>query len=175
MATIQSGSAIAKSLFNQISFESLTVLRVGFSALILSLIFRPWKVKLNLPQIRSIALYGFSLGAMNYFFYKSLQTTPVGIAVAIEFLGPLGVAIYYSRSVRDFVWVLCAGLGVYLVLPLGSVSTENLAASMAGPFYAAVAGLCWGLYIIFGKSTLDLIGFVYETDHDFSKGQKTIY
>jgi inner membrane transporter RhtA len=151
MVSIQSGSSIAKGLFQEISFEALTVLRVGFSALILSLVFKPWKVKISFHQLCTVAFYGFSLGAMNFFFYKSLQTTPLGIAVAIEFLGPLGVAVYYSKSIRDFLWVLCAGVGVYLVLPIQGSMAEMDLKSFAGPIYAALAGLFWALYIVFGK------------------------
>lgn len=151
MVSIQSGSSIAKGLFHEISFEALTVLRVGFSALMLSLFFKPWKVKISFHQLCTVALYGFSLGAMNFYFYKSLQTTPLGIAVAIEFLGPLGVAVYYSKSIRDFLWVLCAGVGVYLVLPIQGTMAEMDLKNFAGPIYAALAGLFWALYIVFGK------------------------
>lgn len=151
MVSIQSGSAIAKNLFAKISFEDLTLLRVGFSALILAVFFKPWKVKLRFSDLKTLSLYGAALGAMNFFFYKSLQTTPVGVAVAIEFLGPLAVALIYSKSLRDFLWVVFAAVGIYLILP-DLAGLRNLP-DLSGYLYAGLAGLFWALYIIFGKKT----------------------
>ena len=123
-------------------------MRVGFSALVLMLVFRPWRFSLTRPQWAAIARYGLALGLMNLLFYMSIQTIPFGVAVAIEFAGPLAVAMVSSRRVVDFVWMACAVLGLGLLLPWreGSGSLDPL-----GVFYALGAAVAWGLYIVFGK------------------------
>jgi inner membrane transporter RhtA len=85
---------------------------------------------------------------MNFFFYLALSYIPLGITMALEFTGPLGVALFASRRPVDFVWVLLAALGLIALLPLG-LGGQPLSA--AGVAYALGAGACWALYIIFGR------------------------
>jgi inner membrane transporter RhtA len=92
--------------------------------------------------------YGVALGFMNLLFYMSLRTIPFGVAVAIEFTGPLAVALFYSRKPIDFVWVALAVLGLGLLLPLG---TQAASLDPQGVMYALAAAVCWGAYIVFGK------------------------
>ena len=92
--------------------------------------------------------YGVSLGGMNYLFYLSIQTVPLGIAVALEFTGPLAVALFSSRRPVDFVWVVLAVLGLWFLLPLGQdVSHVDL----TGCALALGAGACWAIYILSGQ------------------------
>jgi inner membrane transporter RhtA len=99
---------------------------------------------------------------MNLAFYMSLQTLPFGVAVAIEFAGPLAVAILSSRQALDFVWVMLAIAGLGLLLPIGhDVSTLD----PAGVMFAMVAALCWATYILFGKR----VGHLH-TGHSVSLG-----
>ena len=105
------GTSFAKQLFPQVGSLGTTALRVGFSALILLLLWRPWRWPLGGTDARSLLRYGVALGFMNLLFYMSLRTIPFGVAVAIEFTGPLGVALFYSRKPIDFVWVALAVLG----------------------------------------------------------------
>lgn len=147
MCSIQYGASVAKKLFPLAGPASATSLRLMFASLILVLIFRPWKVKFEKEVWRKLAIYGVSLGLMNLSFYFALERIPLGIAVALEFTGPLAVAIFASRRKIDFVWAMMAALGLYMLLPL---NTESHLDSL-GVFFALLAGFFWALYIIFGK------------------------
>ncbi len=147
MVSIQVGAALAKSLFSVVGASGVTALRVAISALILIAVWRPWRRHIARDDLRAIALYGAALGAMNLLFYQSLRTIPLGIAVAIEFVGPLTVALFASRRPRDVAWIGLAVLGLALLLPVqGGEQVDPL-----GVAYALGAGLCWGLYIVFGE------------------------
>ncbi|WP_439115408.1 EamA family transporter [Hydrogenophaga sp.] len=142
------GTSFAKQLFPQVGSLGTTALRVGFSALLLLLIWRPWRWPLSAVDAKSLLRYGMALGCMNLMFYQSLQTIPFGVAVAIEFSGPLAVAMWSSRKPVDFVWVALAVLGLGLLLPLGhDVSSLD----PTGVAFALGAAVCWAAYIVFGK------------------------
>ena len=149
MLSIQSGATLAKILFARLNPEGVTTLRLVFATLILCLIVRPWTAKITWAQVKQIAPYGIVLGAMNLTFYIALQRIPLGIAVALEFIGPLGVALYLSRSFKDLIWVTFAVVGIGLFLPLGDSVAAPL--DLTGVIFALLAGVCWGLYIIFGQ------------------------
>ncbi|MCV3309739.1 EamA family transporter, partial [Leclercia adecarboxylata] len=119
MLSIQSGASLAKSLFPVVGAPGVTALRIALGTLILVVIFKPWRLRFQKEQRLPLLLYGLSLGAMNYLFYLSIQTVPLGIAVALEFTGPLAVALFSSRRPIDFVWVVLAVLGLWFLLPLG--------------------------------------------------------
>jgi inner membrane transporter RhtA len=142
------GTTFAKQLFPQVGSLGTTALRVGFSALLLLALWRPWRWPLSRVDAISVLKYGVALGFMNLLFYMSLRTIPFGVAVAIEFSGPLAVAMMYSRKPIDFLWLALAVLGLGLLLPIGhgaaSLDTE-------GMLYALAAAVCWGAYIVFGK------------------------
>lgn len=150
MVTIQSGASIAKQLFPLIGPDGTTALRLGFSALVLWLVFRPWR---SLPQgrdWRAIVVYGLCLGGMNILFYLAIARIPLGIGVALEFTGPLAVALFSSRRKRDLIWVACAIAGILLLLPdmRGADALDPV-----GVMLALAAGACWAGYILFGKKT----------------------
>ena len=145
---IQGGASLAKQLFPAVGAPGATLLRLGFATLILFCIWHPWKVKLTRRAIRSILIYGASLGAMNLFFYMALARLPMGITVAIEFTGPLGVALISSRKPFDFLWTALATAGILLILP---VSPSSVPLDILGVLYALIAGISWGLYIFFGQ------------------------
>jgi inner membrane transporter RhtA len=148
MTSLQSGASLAKGLFPLVGAEGTTALRLGFAALILCLFMRPWRARLTLRSCRSLLAYGLSLGCMNLLFYKSLNSIPLGVAVALEFTGPLALALLSSRRLLDFAWVALAIFGLWLLLPSqhGDSSLDPL-----GMALALAAGLCWALYIVFGK------------------------
>ncbi|WP_064665220.1 EamA family transporter [Pseudoalteromonas prydzensis] len=150
MVTIQSGASIAKQLFPLIGPEGTTALRLGFSAAILCLVFRPWKAFPPLGQRMPIVVYGLCLGGMNILFYYAIARIPLGIGVALEFTGPLAVALLSSRKKRDLFWVACAIAGIVLLLPDMS-GEESL--DPVGVILALGAGACWAGYILFGKKT----------------------
>ncbi|UVE16304.1 threonine/homoserine exporter RhtA [Pseudomonas sp. LS44] len=148
MASIQGGAALAKSLFPLVGAEGTTALRLSLAAIILTVIMRPWRAHLTASSCRSLLAYGVSLGGMNLLFYMSLQTVPLGIAVALEFTGPLTLALLSSRRWLDLLWIGIAAFGIWLLLPITQTQTPIDPLGMA---YALGAGLCWALYIIFGQ------------------------
>jgi inner membrane transporter RhtA len=142
------GTSFAKQLFPQVGSLGTTALRVGFSALLLLLIWRPWRWPLSKADAKSLLRYGVALGCMNLMFYQSLQSIPFGVAVAIEFSGPLAVAFFTSRQRIDTLWIALAAAGLGLLLPLGHDVTSL---DPVGVGFALGAAVCWGTYILFGK------------------------
>ncbi|WP_296244826.1 threonine/homoserine exporter RhtA [uncultured Enterobacter sp.] len=148
MLSIQSGASLAKSLFPLVGAPGVTALRIALGTLILVVIFKPWRLRFKKEQRLPLLFYGLALGAMNYMFYLSIQTIPLGIAVALEFTGPLAVALISSRRPVDFIWVVLAVLGLWFLLPLGqSVAQIDL----TGAALALGAGACWAVYILTGQ------------------------
>lgn len=149
------GTSWAKHwLFPLVGAQGTTAVRVGLSAVLMLLLWRPWRWRLSRSDAIAIALYGAALGGMNLMFYMSLRTLPFGLAVAIEFAGPLAVAIGSSRRAVDFVWVALAMAGLGMLLPLGITGGAGVDASALDPvgvLYALAAAACWALYIVFGK------------------------
>ncbi|MEG5708306.1 threonine/homoserine exporter RhtA [Enterobacter hormaechei] len=148
MMSIQSGASLAKSLFPLIGAPGVTALRIALGTLILVVVFKPWRLRFKKEQRLPLLFYGLALGGMNYMFYLSIQTIPLGIAVALEFTGPLAVALFSSRRPVDFIWVILAVLGLWFLLPLGqNVSQIDL----TGAALALGAGACWAVYILTGQ------------------------
>ena len=116
--------------------------------MLLLALWRPWRWPLSRADVISVLKYGVALGFMNLLFYMSLRTIPFGVAVAIEFSGPLAVAMLYSRRPFDFAWLALAVVGLGFLLPLGQ-SVAGL--DLGGVMYALAAAICWGAYIVFGK------------------------
>ncbi|NNA89607.1 threonine/homoserine exporter RhtA [Pseudomonas gessardii] len=148
MASIQSGASLAKSMFPIVGAQGTTTLRLVFASIIMLLLLRPWRAKLTAKSLRTVIVYGMALGGMNFLFYMSLRTVPLGIAVALEFTGPLAVAIYASRRAVDFLWIALAVVGLLLLIPVGEASQGI---DLTGAAYALGAGICWALYILFGQ------------------------
>ncbi|HCR2013572.1 TPA: threonine/homoserine exporter RhtA [Enterobacter asburiae] len=148
MLSIQSGASLAKSLFPLVGAPGVTALRIVLGAAILVVIFKPWRLRFKKEQRLPLLFYGLSLGAMNYLFYLSIQTIPLGIAVALEFTGPLAVALFSSRRPVDFIWVVLAVLGLWFLLPLGQSVAEI---DLTGAALALGAGACWAVYILTGQ------------------------
>ncbi|ELJ8292549.1 threonine/homoserine exporter RhtA [Enterobacter roggenkampii] len=148
MLSIQSGASLAKSLFPLVGAPGVTALRIVLGTAILVVIFKPWRLRFKKEQRLPLLFYGLSLGAMNYLFYLSIQTIPLGIAVALEFTGPLAVALFSSRRPVDFTWVVLAVLGLWFLLPLGQSVSEI---DLTGAALALGAGACWAVYILTGQ------------------------
>jgi inner membrane transporter RhtA len=148
MACFQLGATLAKSLFPLVGAGGTAALRLAIASLILLAVWRPWHIRFTPAQLRTVIVYGVAMGWMNYFFYLAISYIPLGITMALEFTGPLGVALFASRRPVDFLWILLAGLGLIALLPLG-LGGQPLSA--LGVAYALGAGVCWALYIVFGR------------------------
>ncbi|WP_393970148.1 threonine/homoserine exporter RhtA [Kluyvera intermedia] len=148
MISIQSGASLAKSLFPLIGAPGVTALRLALGTLILVVVFKPWRLRFAKEQRLPLLFYGLSLGAMNYLFYLSLQRIPLGIAVALEFTGPLAVALFSSRRPVDFIWVILAITGLWFLLPLGQ---DVAHVDLTGALLALGAGAGWAVYILSGR------------------------
>ena len=143
IASVQLGSAAARTVFDEVGANGITLLRLGISALILVLIVRPRVRRWSRQQVGAALLLGLTMGAMNIVFYLSIRTVPLGVAVTVEFIGPLLVAVVQSRRLRDFVFVLLAAAGVVL---LGIDGGSDV--PLGGLALALLAGLFWGGYIL---------------------------
>ena len=145
--SVQLGAAIAKSLFGEISPTAMVWLRLVTSALVLAAIARPRLTGRSGSDWLVVLAFGASLATMNWGIYQSMARIPLGLAVTIEFIGPLTLAVLGSRRARDLVWVLLAGLGVAL---LGFQRTDL---DLLGVLYALLAGTAWAAYILLSAST----------------------
>lgn len=149
MFSVTAGAAVAKGLFAAIGAEGITGLRNGFGALILLAFWRPWRAGLpDRAQMTLLLLYGVNLAVMNLLYYLSLRSLPLGLAVAIEFIGPFTLALFTSRQWRDILWLAIAMAGLIMLLPFGS---GYLAVDPLGAAYALAAGAAWAMYIVFGQ------------------------
>ncbi len=155
MASYQCGAALAKHLFPAVGAEGAAAYRLGLAALILLAWRRPWRNTHARKDWRSLWGYGLAIGAMNLVFYLSLRTIPLGIAVALEFTGPLVLAFFGSRRWIDFVWIALVVAGLAMLLPLHE---QAQALDPVGVAYALAAGVGWVLYIVLGRKAGDAYG-----------------
>jgi inner membrane transporter RhtA len=155
MVSVQTGAALVKGLFPRVGVAGATTLRLALASVMLLAVWRPWRRLPKARETRSLLIYGVAMGIMNLCFYSALARIPLGIAVALEFSGPLAVAMAASHRAVDFAWVALAALGLIALLPLG-LAHEPL--SPAGIAFALAAGGCWALYIVFGQKAGSLHG-----------------
>lgn len=142
--SVQFGAALATTLFDDLGPAGTSLLRIGLAAAVMALAFRPSVRGLGRADARLVVAFGLTLGVMNLAFYEALDRIPLGIAVTIEFAGPLAVAVLGSRRPLDLVWTALAAVGIVLLAnPGGAASLDALGAA-----FAVVAAVCWGLYIV---------------------------
>ncbi|EXB35680.1 triose-phosphate Transporter family protein [Acinetobacter sp. 983759] len=154
MISYQISASFAKQLFSVLDPLTVTILRLCFAAVLVTLMFRSWRIISRLPYLRwrDLLCYSASLGLMNILFYLSLDKLPQGIAVGLEFAGPLGLALLSVKYRSDYIWVLLAIIGIVLMVPWGSANAENF--SVFGAACALGAGFCWAIYIYFGQKVV---------------------
>src|SRR5690606_33323920 len=151
MTSYQISASFAKRLFSVLDPITVTIVRLCLAAVIVCVMFRSWKIISRLPFLkwRDLLCYSAALGIMNILFYVSLGRLPQGIAVGLEFIGPLGLALISIQNRKDYIWVLLAILGIVLMVPWGDTNSSNF--DLFGAACALGAGLCWALYIFFGQ------------------------
>ena len=143
IASVQCGSAVARGVFDDLGAAGITLLRLALSGLLLLAIVRPAVRSWDTRAWRASVLLGLAMSCMNLVFYLSLRTVPLGVAVTVEFLGPLLLALVQTRRVVDLVWALLATSGVVL---LGADTSSDI--PLSGLALALVAGLFWAAYIL---------------------------
>lgn len=152
IVSVQGSAALAKGLFPVLGAAGTTSVRIGLSALLLLAVVRPPLRRLRPDQWRAGAFYGLALGAMNFLFYSALARIPLGLAVTLEFIGPLGLALAGTRRKLDAVWVLLAGAGIACITPWAGAGADRL-----GMALALAAGACWAGYIVLGRRAARLL------------------
>ena len=147
IGSTQVGAALAKSLFPALGPIGTVGLRVGWAALILLVIWRSHlRGSYGWAAYRLAVLFGIVLAAMNLSFYAALSQIPLGVAVSLEFVGPLTLAVVQSRKVVDVLWVVFAACGVLLLAPIHGLGETTLRLSGIG--LALLAGACWAAYVL---------------------------
>jgi inner membrane transporter RhtA len=143
VSSVQVGSALGKTLFDDIGPGGTVFLRILTAAVVLALIWRPRVSGHSRRALGLAVVFGLVLGAMNFAFYSSIDRIPLGIAVTFEFVGPLGVAVFGSRRPLDLLWVALAAAGILLLSDFGSGDLDP-----AGVGLALLAGAFWAAYIL---------------------------
>ena len=143
IASTQVGAALAKGLIQELGPIGTVFLRIGLAAVVLLMIQRPQLKGYTRANYFLLILFGLGLGAMNLCFYAAIERIPLGIAVTLEFIGPLGVATANSKRLIDRLWILLAAAGIVLLAPLEGSNLDPL-----GVVLAFIAGGFWGAYIL---------------------------
>ncbi|WP_375501722.1 DMT family transporter [uncultured Jatrophihabitans sp.] len=147
VTSVQIGSAFADRIFAHAGPGGVAFLRVLFTALVLLVVARPSLRGRTRGEIRLVGAYGLALTAMNWSFYEALDHLPLGVAVTIEFTGPLAVAVAGSRRALDVLWVTLAAAGVVLL----ATRSGDQGVEAIGVVLALVAASCWAAYILLMK------------------------
>jgi inner membrane transporter RhtA len=149
--SVQLGAAIAKSLFDSLGPGGTVFLRIAFAALVLSVLVRPKLGGHDRAGYLVAGLFGLVLAGMNFSIYLAIDRIPLGVAVTLEFVGPLGVAVAGSRRMLDLLWVVLAAAGILLLAPLGVLGGTDL--DPVGVAFALLAGCLWASYILLSART----------------------
>ncbi|NHN88353.1 EamA family transporter [Acetobacter conturbans] len=148
MISITSGVSFARSLFPIIGPAATTTLRLALAAFMLALIMRIWRLRTDWRSVGAALPYGIALGCMNMMFYFAIERIPLGVAMAVEFIGPLSLAVFFSRNRSDFLWVGLTVIGLFLLLPLRH---DSHPIDPYGLLWSLGAGGFWAIYILMGK------------------------
>lgn len=154
MIAYQISASFAKQLFEVLDPFTVVTLRLCFASIMVVLMFRSWKILRRLPYLKwkDLLFYSGSVALMNVLFYASLGKLPQGIAVGLEFLGPLTLALLSIQQRSDYIWVILAIFGVVLMVPWQDANATNF--SYLGAAMAIGAGVCWAFYIYFGQKVV---------------------
>ncbi len=154
MIAYQISASFAKQLFEVLDPLTVVTLRLCFASILIFLMFRSWKIIKRLPYLKwkDLLFYSGSVCLMNVLFYASLGKLPQGIAVGLEFLGPLTLAFLSIKQKSDYIWVFLAVMGIALMIPWQDATAHNF--SWLGAAFAIGAGVCWAFYIYFGQKVV---------------------
>jgi inner membrane transporter RhtA len=141
MLSFQLGAAVATGLFDRVGVPATACLRLGVGGVLLLAISRP-NLRRPASELVWLAAFGAELAVMNLAFYEALERIPLGVAVTVEFVGPLSVSLMQSRRPRDVLWVILAGSGIAI---FAGPTSQGLDA--AGIALALLAGAGWASYI----------------------------
>jgi inner membrane transporter RhtA len=151
IVSAQLGAAIAKTLFESLGPGGTVFLRIAFAALVLLVLVRPKLGGHDGNAYLVAGLFGLALALMNFSLYLAIDRIPLGVAVTLEFVGPLGVAVAGSRRILDVLWVVLAAAGILLLAPLGAFGGMDL--DPVGVAFALLAGCLWASYILLSART----------------------
>jgi inner membrane transporter RhtA len=151
IVSAQLGAAIAKSLFDTLGPGGTVFMRIAFAALVLLLLVRPTLRGHDRAGYLVATVFGLALAGMNLSLYLAIDRIPLGVAVTLEFIGPLGVAVAGSRRLLDLLWVVLAASGILLLAPLGAFGGTDL--DPVGVAFALLAGCLWASYILLSART----------------------
>src|ERR1700744_5434817 len=152
MVSVQFGAAFSKQLFPVLGVERTTFLRLAVGALLLAPILKPWRMRVQRREWRLLLLYSAVLGCMNLFFYLAVQRVPLAIAVALEFIGPLSLAIGFSHRRVDLLWVALAITGLALLLPISQAFHQGVPPlDGLGVLFALLAACLWAAYSLLAR------------------------
>ena len=146
VAVLQFGAGCAVTLFDDLGAAGTAFLRLALAAAILVALWRPRLREHARGDLRLAVAFGVTLGLMNLSIYAAMDRIPLGVAVTIEFVGPLGVAVAGSRRARDVAWVVLAAGGILLLARGGDLDALGVA-------FAAAAGAAWAGYILLSART----------------------
>jgi inner membrane transporter RhtA len=149
--SVQLGAAIAKTLFDSLGPGGTVFVRIAFASLVLLVLVRPKLGGHERNAYFVAGLFGLALALMNFSIYLAIDRIPLGVAVTLEFVGPLGVAVAGSRRVLDVLWVVLAAAGILLLAPLGAFGGMDL--DPVGVAFALLAGCLWASYILLAART----------------------
>jgi inner membrane transporter RhtA len=144
ITSLQFGAGFAATLFDDLGPAGMAFLRLAIAAIVLLAVVRPRLAGRSRAELVPVVLFGVTLGVMNTAIYESFDRIPLGLAVTIEFVGPLAVAIAGSRRAVDVLWVLLAAAGIVLLAPSGNLDGLGVA-------LAVFAGACWAAYILLSQ------------------------
>lgn len=144
IVSIQFGAALAATLFDDLDASAVSLMRLAFAAVVLLAVWRPRPRAYARADLRLAAVFGLCLGLMNFTFYEAIERIDLGIAVTLEFLGPLGVAVFGSRNRTDVLWVVLAAAGVLLLANPGGAGAPDT----VGVAFALMAAAFWAAYIL---------------------------
>jgi inner membrane transporter RhtA len=147
ITSLQFGAALGRTIFDETGPAGTALLRAFFAAVILIAIWRPRLREHSARDLRLVAAFGLVLGVMNLCIYESIARIPLGIAVTIEFAGPLGIAVALSRRRLDLVCAALAAVGIVLLADPGGGGVDAL-----GVVFALVAAACWAVYILIAQA-----------------------